>query len=69
MCDITVTVTVPTKWDYKQLEVKCQSSLSHEFSTYCPEHDAQQYIRCSQCGVTGFTSQDQINDHYILDCG
>ena len=67
-CENMVTVAVPTKFDYKLLEVKCQSHLSHQDASYCPTHQNTNTLRCSGCGVAGFPSEDYLNDHYRMDC-
>jgi len=67
-CNNMVTVAVPTKFDYKLLEVECQSFLSHQDDSYCNAHRNTQTLRCSRCGVNGFLSEDNLNDHYLIDC-
>jgi|TARA_Y100000034_G_C6897567_1_gene414228 hypothetical protein len=68
-CSTKVSVYVPTKYSAKELVVKCGSMLSREYDIYCDRHDHQETMRCSRCGVNGFTSDDQLLDHYEIDCG
>ena len=67
-CENMVTVAVPTKYDYKLLEVKCQSFLSHQDASYCDTHRNTNTLRCSRCGVAGFPSEGHLNDPYHIDC-
>ena len=67
-CENMVTVAVPTKYDYKLLEVKSQSFLSHQDASYCDTHRNTNTLRCSRCGVAGFPSEGHLNDHYHIDC-
>jgi len=67
-CTNMVTVVVPTKYDYKLTEVKCQSYLSHQDASYCPTHRNTHTLRCSRCGVAGFPSKANLYDHYRMDC-
>jgi len=67
-CENMVTVAVPTKYNYKLIEVKCQSHLSHQDASYCDTHRNTNTLRCSRCGVAGFPSEGHLNDHYLIDC-
>ena len=67
-CENRVEVVVPTKWDYKMLEVQCGSSLSLDQGVSCGKHPKPQTFRCYRCQVGGFPTQVSLEDHWEIDC-
>jgi hypothetical protein len=76
MCDNRVKMLVPTKFDYKEIEVQCNSAAFDSDGAvpingrYCEEHVAlaRTDLRCGACWAGGFRSEADVREHYRIDC-